>query len=477
MPRRSWRRLAGAVLALALRAPRPAAAQAPTRATPNVGEPDDSALGAALDSLVRAELARTGAPGAQVTVRWKGRPLVERGYGLADVARRTPMTTATSLPVGSITKTFTGAAVLLRADGVAAGGAAGRGLRLDDPVARFFPGRDLDPRPTLRHLLSHTSGLAPYETLIPNVGAFARTAIRPDTVLSYVAGAPLQFDPGTRWAYSNTNYHLLGLVLERAAGRGYFDVLAADVLPRAGLRATGSCEARGTAARRATGYERERAGLEVSTPPRVALSFAAGGLCSTTAELARWLERLPRVLGAERFAAMSAPTRLGDGGRHPYGLGLVTGEIGRHEWYGHGGSLPGFDAFAARYPDDDLVIVVAANLRPFDTEALHARIARRVLGVAAPTVADVSLPAERRREYAGTYAVNGRSLRIVESGDRLGVVGPGDFTLAFQGDDAFVAREEPEVRLQFVREGGRVVGLLWTAPGRRIELRKAPASP
>jgi CubicO group peptidase (beta-lactamase class C family) len=423
----------------------------------------DSALIASIDSLVRAEMGRSAAPGVQLTVRWKGRAILDKGYGLASLSPSSPMTAATIVPIGSITKTFTSAVVLQL---VASGE-----LELDQTIASYFPGRDFDQRITLRQLLNHTAGLRPYETLIPDVGAFARTAVRADTILSFVSGAAVNHTPGARFEYVNTGYHLLGLIIERVTGRDYFAVVVSELVSKSNLRVVGPCDSLSGVA---VAFERERNGVERVTLPTSRFSFSAGGLCSTSSDVATFLEKIPVLLGAELNDVMLQDTKLANGPPNSYGLGVSTGDLEGHKWFGHGGSLPGIDTFAARYPSDDLTVVVAANIRPFDSETLQKRIARQILGIGEVKVADLPLSDTRRSEYVGSYSMAGRGLRVVDAKGRLAVVGPGDFTLAFQGNDLFVAREDPDIRVQFVRKEGRVSGMLWTAPGRRIELQRAP---
>lgn len=421
-------------------------------------------LAAVVDSMVLAAVTRTSAPGAPVAVRWRGTTLVDRGYGVAERTTGIPVSAATVFAIGSITKSFTAAAVLTQV-------AAGR-LQLDTPVARFFPGRSLDPRITVRHLLNHTSGLKPYESLIPRVSEFARTAVASDTILSFIAGKPLDFEPGAQWMYSNTGYHLLGLVLQQVTGRPFFEHIESQ-LAALGLHATRACDLR-AATHVASGYEVEREGLEASTQPNVSFSFAAGGLCSTAADLVRWFEQLPRSLPAPYGATLIAPTQLADGKRHPYGFGVATGDLAGHSWYGHGGSLPGFDAFVAQYPNDSLTIAIVANLRPFDSEGLQKRVVRRLLDIPDAVLLDLPLSAEQRKRYLGVYTVSGRSLRIEESGQRLKLSGPGDFTLLNQGHETFVAQADTDLQVTFVLDGNTVTGMSFIAPGRRFELRKVP---
>jgi hypothetical protein len=171
---------------------------------------------------------------------------------------------------------------------------------------------------------------------------------------------------------------------------------------------------------------------------------------------------------------MIAPAVLNDGRRHPYGFGLLLGALGDHASVGHGGSLPGFDSFAANYAEDSLTIALFVNVRPFDSETVVKTIARKALGIPEPFVADNPLPRSERQKFVGTYTIEGRSLRIADGESHLRLLGPGDFTLLYQGDMTFIAREEPDVQVRFVIERGVVAGMIFTSPGRRFELRKSP---
>lgn len=433
-------------------------AQAPSRV--NLAS---QAFGRWLDSLFAAEMSRHDVPGVQVTII-SATGAMHRAYGITDVQSRQPTTRETVFPIGSVTKSFTAAAVLLLVND--------RTLMLDTPIASLWPKHGFDRRILVRHLLSHTSGLPPYESLIPDVGTFARTTIASDSILSFVRGQPVQFEPGARWSYSNTGYHLLGLAVEKASGQTYFRFVAERIAAASGLRSVQPCRSTSGSASQAGGHERERDGLQRTTIPNVNFSYAAGGLCATAADVAQWLRVMPRVVSTSAYAAMTSPVLLNDGRRHPYGFGLLQGRLGNHSYVGHGGSLPGFDAFAAHYPADSLTIVVLANGRPFDTEALQKRIARRLLSIPETRVADIPLTAAERKKYLGTYSVDGRSVSIIDGDGHLRLVGPGDFTLLYQGNLQFIAREEPDVELRFILAGEGVAGMIFTSPGRRFELRK-----
>ena len=422
----------------------------------------DPALSASLDSLVRAEVARARVPGVAVLVERGGDRLLDRGYGVSDLTTRTPVTAQTVFPIGSITKQFTAAVVMQQV-------VSGK-LSLDSTIANVFPDVRLDHRITIRHMLNHTSGLPRYEQLIPNVIAFAQQNIRPDTVLHYIAGKETAIEPGSRWAYINTGYHLLGLMLERRAGLPYFELLQRDVLRPLGLRATRACAAEAMPAR---GYELEEK-PEAVPLLKPALPYAAGGLCSTTGDLAIWLRALTsgRVIPADAFATMSAPTMTSSGSRESYGFGLLLGELSGKEWIAHGGSLPGYDSFVARYPAEDVTIVILANGRPFDSEGLQKRLARRVLGIPEPRVVDLPISPTDRAAYVGTYDAGVAQVRIVADGQRLKLQGPGDFALLHQGNRLFVAREDPDLKVQFILTDGIVTGLTLTARGRDYRARR-----
>src|SRR5579875_1210049 len=238
----------------------------------------DDTLTADLDRKAAATIAAFGVPSASLAVIKDGKLLWAKAYGEADLAEHRKADTSTRYAVGSISKQFTAAALLLEQQ---------RGkLSLDDKVAKYFPDLTRANEVTIRELLSHTSGYedyAPQDYLIPEW----TQPTTPQAILDRWAKKPLNFDPGKKWQYSNTNYVLAGEILERVSGEKLLDFLSQNFFKPLGMASAGDCELHSIAD--ATAYTRYALG-----PPREvgreasSWYFGAGELCMTAPDLARW---------------------------------------------------------------------------------------------------------------------------------------------------------------------------------------------
>ncbi|HEX8389393.1 MAG TPA: serine hydrolase domain-containing protein, partial [Sphingomonas sp.] len=269
---------------------------------------------AAIDAAAARTVAQGGA-GLVVAVARDGRPLFRRGYGRADLEHRAPVTPDTVFRLASITKQFTAAAVLRLVE-------QGR-LRLEDPVAKHLPGFPGGERTTLRHLLTHTSGVPDHSEDPSGVPtkALAKTG---DEMLAWIARLAVRpaFAPSEKWAYSNSNYVLLGLVVERAAGRPLAQVFVDELFRPAGLTRTAFDEPGDLVPNRARGYRKTKAGVVNADAIHWTMPGAAGGLRSTADDLVRWSDALfgGRVLRPESLALMTEPGRLADGRTTRWGM-------------------------------------------------------------------------------------------------------------------------------------------------------------
>ena len=331
---------------------------------------------ASLDALLTGGPLRDRiAPGAQMAVWRGGRPLYARGYGWADLETQTPVTPQSVFRIGSLTKQFTAAALLLLAeDGV---------LSLDDPLARFMPEFPRAADLPLRRMMNHTAGLANY-TAVPRltpIGQAARLDYDDAALIAAMQEAkPLQrFEPGTAWAYSNTAYVLLGVVVTRAAKAPYSDVFRQRLFGPAGLTSTAVDVAAEIAPGRAQGYSRDaKATLGFVNAPYISMTFpgAAGSMRSTADDLCRWHAALleGRILKPASVEAMLMPARLASGalptavtrpGAPPqpvsYGLGIGTGEAQGRRYVTHDGGINGFVSTLRTFLDDRTTVAGLFN--------------------------------------------------------------------------------------------------------------------
>ena len=321
-----------------------------------------------VDDYVRAEIARRKVPAVSLAVVKDGEVIKTAAYGLADLELDVPATPETVFQIQSITKTFTSTAILMLVE-------EGK-LALDDPLSRHLEGtpeswKDI----TLRHLLSHTSGIKDF---INEPTASLRLDVTEEDVLRATAPRPLNFPPGDRWAYSNTNYHLLAMVIRKVTGMWYGDFLAERIFRPLGMSHTRVVSLHDLVPHRASGYhlqgDRLVKGEFVAEP---ILAYGGGGIISTAPDMARWAAAClsAKLLKPETIAQAWTPARFNDGGSAAYGLGWMIAPVDGHREIGHSGShITGFTSYLALYPDDHLGVVVLTN----SSSANPRRIARRV---------------------------------------------------------------------------------------------------
>jgi CubicO group peptidase (beta-lactamase class C family) len=301
------------------------------------------------DEAIRAFVARQGIPSAHVTIFRGDEVVLQRGYGSNGPDGRLP--DATSIfPIGSISKQFTAAAVMALVD-------TGK-VRLDAPVREYLP-EWFANEPGLRvsHLLSQTSGLADFLWLEGYRPLAANPATPAAAFVGLGAAAPRRFAPGTRWAYSNTNYKALALIAERVSGQPFDSVLASLVLRPAGIEGIVSCHSL-----RPDQFVPGVSADEKPTPldASAAAYVGDGGLCASAASLTTWV-RLALAPSNTAFSRLAQPSRLADGTQVPYGFGLSTREFLGHAMVWHGGNVDSHSTLIAHLPAEDLGLVVLTS--------------------------------------------------------------------------------------------------------------------
>jgi CubicO group peptidase (beta-lactamase class C family) len=347
-------------------------------------------IGSAVDSIVREVLQSTGAPGASVAVVVQGRLTYAQAYGQAQLDPPIAARPEMRFSIGSISKQFTAAALLLlQQDGK---------LSLDDPVSRFIPDVTRAHQVTIRQLLSHTSGYQDYwpQDYVP---PFMLDSISATGILERWAKKPLDFEPGTRWQYSNTNYVMAGLIVEKASGMPFFEFLRLRILAPLGMQSVVNIDLGRLPQSDPTGYMRYALG-----PVRPALKegkgwlFAAGELAMTAADLAKWDIAMinQSLLAPASYRAMQTEVLLANGTATGYGLGLDVGMNGEHRVVSHGGEVSGFTASNLVYPEDRAAVIVFVNQ---DAVSAAGVIARRI-GATLLAVDDASAAAHTAQARA-----------------------------------------------------------------------------
>lgn len=337
--------------------------------------PAVSRVQARVDAIVKAVMAKHRIPGVTLLVEHRGRRIVARGYGLADVENNVPAELETVYQIASLTKQFTAAAILQLVE-------QGK-LQLDDDVTKLVP--ELHIRGgtvTVHNLLSHTSGLVEYnrDETIPEWG----TAITHKRVLELIGDRELEFKPGEKFQYRNSGYYLLGMIVERVSGMSYADYVRVNMFQPLGMRSTSQCTHREVIAKRAHGYTTDDGKLHNPRLLDMSWTFAVGSLCSTAPDLLLWDHALRsgRVVSPDAYKKMITPVKLADGTLTDYGYGLGMSVHDGHPVIRHGGGTVGFTTYLTHYPQDDLTIVLLTNNDSVVAWRVDDDISRAVLGMA-----------------------------------------------------------------------------------------------
>src|SRR5262245_5374998 len=329
-----------------------------------------------IDGFVRAEMERQRVPGVAVAVVEDGKVVHTAGYGYANVEHRAPVGAETVFQSGSLGKQFTAAAVMLLVED-------GK-LSLSDPVAKHLPGapeswRDI----TLTHLLTHTSGIPDYTAGTIDL----RRDYSEDELMRLAFGLELAFPPGSRWSYSNTGYLLLGIVIHKASGRFYGDLLRERVFEPLGMKTARIISEADIVPNRAAGYRLVDGELKNQEWVAPALNTTAdGSLYLSVLDFVAWDAGLRRgaILSPGSWARVFEPVRLRSGKTYPYGFGWGLEEVAGQKVQRHGGAWQGFRTSIARYLGDGLTVVALANSADADPERFVEGIAAIVDPALAP---------------------------------------------------------------------------------------------
>jgi len=317
-------------------------------------KPIDSSIVKRIDSDVQVILSLTKTPSAVIGIVKDGRIVYRKAYGLRDLERRTPASIDTHYEIGSITKQFTAAAILQLQE-------AGK-LDIDDKLSKYLPDAPHASEVTLRQLLSHTSGLPEYLDG-PDIESAATKPAEFAQLMARVSGKPLDFIPGTKMAYNNTGYILLGRVIETLSRQSYHDYVRKHLLEPAGMAQTYTVADEAHLSNMAIGYRQANGRLERAQPIHETWGWSAGDLVSTLDDLEKWNRALThgRIVSSASYSAMTTPARVGVG-ESDYGLGLFVDSVQDQPRIGHTGGSFGFTTANEFFPKQNVHIIALTNL-------------------------------------------------------------------------------------------------------------------
>ena len=343
-----------------------------------------------------------------ILVAKDGAPVWRESFGAADREWDVVNTADTKFRLGSITKQFTAAAILQLVD-------QGK-LSIDDPISKYYVDAPATwSKVTIKHLLTHTSGIPSYTALPKFFETSSKQPLTPDGIIKLTRDMPLEFEPGAKYAYDNTGYIILGYVIEKVSGETYADYVAKHIFAPLGMKDTGYDVSGVVLRHRASGYQGSKDGWKNADYLDMTLPYAAGSLYSTTGDLLIW----DRALADGKILTPASRTAMFTDYGHEYGFGWRIDTEGGHERVGHGGGINGFSTGIARYPKDGVVAVVLANYSGTPSSSIADNLAGLCVGTWQPPKT-ITLPAATLDHYVGAYVLSPTfTLIITRQGDQL----------------------------------------------------------
>lgn len=390
-------------------------------------------------SLVDALLSRwvqADTPGAAVIVVRHGNVLFEKGYGLADVARREPITPRTVFDIASVSKPFTAMAILMLVE-------QGK-LHFTDSLGAFFPEFSVEAREiTVRQMLSHMSGLPDYTRTWGETRGWKDTPRTADNVVAFLQRQRLRFKPGDRWEYSNSNYVLLAQIVSRVAQESFPHYLRTHIFQPLGMNASFVYE-RGGPVLGTTAYTGRGNTVVRAARNRENYVYGDGQVNSTVEDLAKWARALSGsvLVRASTLREAFAPARTRDDTPVNYGFGWGLGRYRGANFVGHGGETDGFAAQLTHFPQLDFTVILLSN-----QEGLPApfAIANGIAGIyladeLKPPAPVTAVPTTQLNAYVGTYGLYALALKIHYDDGTLWLLASGQkrVKLVPVSDDEFV---------------------------------------
>jgi len=422
-------------------------------------------IGAKVDEYMNAGVKQGRFSGA-VLVAKDGKVLVSKGYGMANYEESTPITPQTKFRLASVTKQFTAMGILILQE---------RGkLKVEDPICKYVEACPAAWETiTIHHLLTHTAGVPNYTAL----SGYRELKTQHTTVAALIArfkDQPLDFKPGEQFRYSNSNYALLGHIIERVSGKTYGVFLQENIFGPLKMNASGYDSTSAILKRCAQGYERVGDKLINVDQVDLSVSYAAGGVYSTVEDLYRWSQMLSteKLVSEKTLAAMTTPFK------NNYAYGLIVDEQFHRKQISHSGSIDGFVTFITRYPNDKVTIIVLSNFGSAPSPIIARDLAAIVFGE------KYEVPIERKEikvdpklydAYLGEYERQpGRNFVVFKENDRLFLAYLGRPTIELfpESENKFFVKVI-DIQFSFVKDDkGQVIHLILHQEGENIPVKK-----
>lgn len=417
------------------------------------GNAERQALVAKIDSIISEPITAGKVAGASIAIV-KGRDTIAvQAFGKANIELDVPTMAHATYEIGSVTKQFTGAAIMQLVE-------QGK-INLDDDLSKYLPDYNAQGHKiTMKRLLDHTSGIKGY-TEIPEFRTLGAFKYPRDTLVKIFSKKPFDFEPGQEQIYNNSAFFLAGLIISKVSGMPYEEYVQKNLFDKAGMKDAHYCSETKIIKRKVTGYDSDSAGLVQKAPLSHQWPYSAGSLCSSAIDLVAWNEALHQkgtILGAAAYQEFITPETLTDGTLLGYTKGIAVYPRLGHKALHHGGGINGFLSENIYFPDDSLSVVVLFNSAGREGPDKYAlKIAELILGKPADQTKPMDGDAAR---FAAVYAGRGRGrpmeMTIAVTGGNITAKTPfadKPDTLTYVGNNTFLMGE---THLIFAEQGGKI---------------------
>ncbi|CAN5393165.1 hypothetical protein BH11BAC3_BH11BAC3_02820 [soil metagenome] len=392
-----------------------------------------------IDSLIKKAVSLKRFNGT-VLVCKAGEIIFEKGYGYQDIQKKIQNTPNTIFQVGSMTKQFTAAVILKLVEQ--------QKLSLDDKVSKYFPDLKRGDEITIKNLLTHTSGLSEIfrDTLFLKENK--QKPISKQKLLSFFIDKPLYFNPGTQYAYCNSGYVLLGLIIEKVSGKSYEQMIREYILNPLKMTHSGFDFAGLKSRQKAFGYIRFSKTEKISSMPwDSTATYSAGALYSTVNDLYLWHKGLlnHKILSEESLLKAYTPFLEG------YGLGCWIDTIYQKRVISHGGNIEGFTSYFGRITEDDVCVILLNNIYNREIESIGTAVLAILYDKPYHFFEEIKLSAGVLEKYTGNYEINaGYHINITRINDRLYAQIQNEPIVEIVADkeNSFFVKEE-DIRIKF----------------------------
>ncbi|HEV7692534.1 MAG TPA: serine hydrolase [Hyphomonadaceae bacterium] len=441
----------------------------PALAQVSAGASTSTAPAAGFVEQARAAVQRyadAGTFSGAVLVTRDGKPVFREAFGLGGRAPDVKASADTVYYIGSLTKQFTAAAVLQLAD-------AGK-LSVDDPVSKYYAKAPAAwSKITIKHLLSHRGGIPDWPKFLPLVSVEATKDHTPEQLIEVTRDMPLEFEPGTKYAYSNSGYAVLGYIIEKASGQSYADYVQGHIFTPLGMTHSGYGSNAKPPKGLAEGFDMSTGAPKDAAPISMTVPYAAGALYSTVDDMSVW----DRALSADKVMSKASREQMetNQGAAYGFGVQVIAGPKG-HPSIRHSGAMNGFEGCFYRFVQDGMTIVVLGNTRPGPVTQIAEELMWLYFGPPAlpPPLVEVQVKSDVLARYAGVYELQpGVDVTLSVKDGRLysQATGQPRFTLIAVSDREF--RFPPaNIKAEFPPGDGPAPGFTLTQGGAPREVKR-----